>query len=175
MRARWWKPIGKCSSNNGKGSGQSSRNKLHQTWSASFSASLYLRFRSWFRFRAPLPAFQSYPSLLSIVLARSLCVAGLTASSTHISSLRFSISSLHTHTLGTFEIRHIWRPKHFALPCAEHTAPEAEVGLILVSNQNSRRRWTFRANATRKCKFKKNLQREPILVLIYTKNLFSTF
>ena len=56
-----------------------------------------------------------------------------------------------------------------------HTAPEAEVSLILVSNQNLSRGWTFRANATRKWIFQKNLQREPILVLIYTKNLFSTF
>ena len=57
----------------------------------------------------------------------------------------------------------------------DHTAPEAEVSLILVSNQNLSRGWTFRANATRKWIFQKNLQREPILVLIYTKNLFSTF
>ena len=57
----------------------------------------------------------------------------------------------------------------------EHTAPEAEVSLILVSNQNLSRGWTFRANATRKWIFQKNLQREPILVLINTKNLFSTF
>ena len=57
----------------------------------------------------------------------------------------------------------------------DHTAPEAEVGLILVSNQNLSRGWTFRANATRKWIFQKNLQREPILVLTNTKNLFSTF
>ena len=31
-----------------------------------------------------------------------------------------------------------------------HTAPEAEVSLILVSNQNLSRRWNFRGNATRK-------------------------
>ena len=45
----------------------------------------------------------------------------------------------------------------------------------MVSNQNFSRGWTFRANATRKWIFQKNLQREPILVLINTKNLFSTF
>ena len=56
-----------------------------------------------------------------------------------------------------------------------HTDAEAEVSLIWVSNQNSSRRWIFRANATRKCVFQNILQREPILVLIYTKKLFSTF
>ena len=56
-----------------------------------------------------------------------------------------------------------------------HTAPEAEVSLILVANHNLSWGWAFRANATKKWIFQKDLQREPILVLIYTKNLFSTF
>ena len=41
-----------------------------------------------------------------------------------------------------------------------HTAAEVEVSLIWGSNPNSSRRWIFRSNTTRKCKFQNILWRD---------------
>ena len=54
-----------------------------------------------------------------------------------------------------------WGPIFSQALLRGHTAAEAEVSLIWVSNQNLSRGWIFRANATRKCIFQNVLQREP--------------
>ena len=56
----------------------------------------------------------------------------------------------------------------------EHTSPEGAIGWIWDTSKNSAWTLTFEANSTRKCKNKKNLQRDQILVSIHSIISFST-